>query len=108
MKKIFSEGKRSTLAWLAIGLLGGSGTISAQVIPGLSDTTGIPDGDYALAAVATGTDASQNSSVPVQVAVGDYAIHAGPFTVAKSSAKGQWKATVTYTVHDTAHQPMPG
>jgi len=34
MKTAFNTTKRSTLAWLAIGLLAGSGTVQAQTIPG--------------------------------------------------------------------------
>lgn len=34
MKAFFNRGKQSALAWLAIGLLAGSGTVPAQTIPG--------------------------------------------------------------------------
>lgn len=72
------------------------------------DTTLFADGAGALTAVATGADGSQGVSAPIPVAVRNHAIHIGAFTVAKSSGGGQWTATVTYTVHNAAHQPVAG
>ena len=72
------------------------------------DTRLVADATYSLTAVATGADGGQGISAPIPVAVRNYAVHAGAFTVAKSSANGQWTATVTYTVHDAAHQPVSG
>jgi hypothetical protein len=72
------------------------------------DTTGAGDGTGALTAIAKGADGSQGVSAPIPVAVRNYAVHAGAFTVAKSSANGQWTATVQYTIHNAAHQPVAG
>jgi subtilisin family serine protease len=72
------------------------------------DTTLFADGPGELTAIATGADGSQGISAPTPVAVRNYAVHAGAFTVAKSSGGGQWTTTVTYTIHDAAHQPLPG
>ncbi len=72
------------------------------------DTTDVGDGAGALIAIATGADNSQGFSAPIPIAVRNYAVHAGGLTVAKSSGGGQWTATVTYTVHNAAHQPVQG
>jgi hypothetical protein len=72
------------------------------------DTRGTGDGTGALAAIAKGADDSQGVSASIPVAVRNYALHAGAFTVAKSSGGGQWTATVKYTVHNAAHQPVVG
>jgi len=71
------------------------------------DTIGVGDGPGELIAVATGADLSQGFSAPIPIAVRNYAVHAGGLTVAKSSGGGQWTATVTYTIHNAAHQPVP-
>ena len=72
------------------------------------DTKGAGDGTNALTAIAKGADGSQGVSASITVAVRNYAVHAGAFTVAKSSANGQWTATVKYTVHNAAHKLVPG
>jgi subtilisin len=72
------------------------------------DTTDLPDGPGALTAVAIGADDSQGVSAAIPVVVRNHSLHAGAFTVTKSSGGGQWTATVTCTIHDAAHQPVPG
>ncbi len=72
------------------------------------DTTLLVDGTNTITAVATGPDGSKGESAPISVAVRNHSLHAGAFTVAKSSGGGQWTATVTYTVHNTAHLPVAG
>jgi hypothetical protein len=86
----------------------GSGVAGAGMWTLPWDTTLFADGPGELTAVATGADGGQGISPPTLVAVRNYAVHAGAFTVAKSSANGQWTATVKYTVHNAGHQPVAG
>ncbi len=48
------------------------------------------------------------ASGTVLAAVENYAIHVTDLKVVKSSSRGEWTATVTYTIHDAAHQPVEG
>jgi hypothetical protein len=86
----------------------GSGVAGAEGWTLSWDTRSLPDATCSLTAVATGADRSQGVSVSIPVAVRNYAVRAGGYSVTKSLANGQWTATVTYTVHDTAHLPVAG
>jgi len=84
----------------------GSGVSGAEGWTLSWNTASTADGSYSLTAVATGADGSQGVSAPIPVALRNNAVHAGAFTIAKSSGGGEWTATVTYTIHNAAHEPV--
>ena len=66
------------------------------------DTTGFPDGQNDLTAVATGAGGALGSSFPIPVVLQNRAIHIGDLDRASAPSGNLWVATVWATVHDVS------